>query len=413
MPKIDQSELKKKDVLVLRKLRNGEIENVVFPNGLQAGLAKEGFNSGVKIPSTSTAPTDTEDRLYVINGQLYYDGSAVGGGGGGGAPTDAQYVVLSANGDLTDERVLVAGTGINITDGGAGGNVTVEATSPADPDAQYVVLAATGSLTSERVLTAGTGINIVDSGAGGNVTISATGGTTFNVWNPDAPPNTANALDDEFDSSLSGWTTWDAGSSGLTATSDSSYDKLFLNQPTIFGDQCAGIYKSAPTTGGNYEYSVWTKLNWISEDDTNFPSVFLFIAEDIATNPSTSAFETITLLREASQWRIHAQKWTNYANYLSATTYVYFQLHAYVRIRVSYDSGSGNTTRSFDWSSDGFSWRSIETRTDTKTFGQIGVGINNVGGPSQLYGVFDFFRVNDSSDFFTIPSGSLTQVTKA
>jgi hypothetical protein len=368
MPKIKQSELRKKDVIILRKLRNGEVENVIFPNGLQAGLAEAGFNSGIKIPSSNAAPSDTADRLYVIDGQLYYAGSAVGsGGGGGGAPTDAQYVVLSANGDLTGERVL----------------------------------------------TAGTGINIVDSGAGGNVTISATGGTTFNVWNPDAPPNTANALDDEFDSSLSGWTTWDAGSSGLTATSDSSYDKLFLNQPTIFGDQCAGIYKSAPTTGGDYEYSVWTKLNWISEDDTNFPSVFLFIAEDIATNPSTSAFETITLLREASQWRIHAQKWTNYANYLSATTYVYFQLHAYVRIRVSYDSGSGNTTRSFDWSSDGFSWRSIETRTDTKTFGQIGVGINNVGGPSQLYGVFDFFRVNDSSDFFTIPSGSLTQVTKA
>ena len=141
MPKIDQSELKKKDVLVLRRLRNGEIENVVFPNGLQAGLAKEGFNSGVKIPSTSTAPTDTEDRLYVINGQLYYDGSAVGGGGGG-APTDAQYVVLSANGDLTNERVLTAGTNITITDGGAGSTVTIAASGGGgDPDTETAILA--------------------------------------------------------------------------------------------------------------------------------------------------------------------------------------------------------------------------------------------------------------------------------
>ena len=137
MPKIDQSELKKKDVLVLRKLRNGEIENVVFPNGLQAGLAKEGFNSGVKIPSTSTAPTDTEDRLYVINGQLYYDGSAVGGGG---APTDAQYVVLSANGDLTGERVLTAGANITITDGGAGSAVTIAA-SGGGSDTETAILA--------------------------------------------------------------------------------------------------------------------------------------------------------------------------------------------------------------------------------------------------------------------------------
>ena len=34
-------------------------------------------------------------------------------GGGGGAPTDAEYVVLSANGTLTDERVLTAGTAIS------------------------------------------------------------------------------------------------------------------------------------------------------------------------------------------------------------------------------------------------------------------------------------------------------------
>lgn len=142
MPKIDQSELKKKDVLVLRRLRNGEIENVVFPNGLQAGLAKEGFNSGIKIPSTSTPPTDTEDRLYVINGQLYYDGSAVGGGGGGGAPTDAQYVVLSANGDLTSERVLTAGANITITDGGAGSTVTIAASAGGgDPDTETAILA--------------------------------------------------------------------------------------------------------------------------------------------------------------------------------------------------------------------------------------------------------------------------------
>ena len=42
-----------------------------------------------------------------------------------GAPTDAQYVVLTANGSLTQERVLTEGDGINITDGGAGAAVTV------------------------------------------------------------------------------------------------------------------------------------------------------------------------------------------------------------------------------------------------------------------------------------------------
>jgi len=42
-----------------------------------------------------------------------------------GAPDDAQYVTLATDGDLSAERVLTQGTGIDITDGGANGNVTV------------------------------------------------------------------------------------------------------------------------------------------------------------------------------------------------------------------------------------------------------------------------------------------------
>jgi flagellar motility protein MotE (MotC chaperone) len=49
-------------------------------------------------------------------------------GGGGGAPTDASYVTLGTNGTLSDERVLTAGTGISVTDGGAGSTVTVAST---------------------------------------------------------------------------------------------------------------------------------------------------------------------------------------------------------------------------------------------------------------------------------------------
>lgn len=47
----------------------------------------------------------------------------------GGAPTNAQYVVLTADATLTDERVLTAGSGISISDGGAGSTVTISATA--------------------------------------------------------------------------------------------------------------------------------------------------------------------------------------------------------------------------------------------------------------------------------------------
>ena len=82
------------------------------------------------------------------------------GGGGSGAPTDAEYVVMALNGTLTDERVLTAGSRITITDGGAGGNVTIAA------DASPVTS-----------LVAGTNITLSPASGLGDVTITAASGS--------------------------------------------------------------------------------------------------------------------------------------------------------------------------------------------------------------------------------------------
>lgn len=62
-------------------------------------------------------------------------------GGGGGAPTNAQYVTLATSSGLSGERVLAAGSGISITDGGAGSTVTIEATGGGGGLSQAQVLA--------------------------------------------------------------------------------------------------------------------------------------------------------------------------------------------------------------------------------------------------------------------------------
>lgn len=62
------------------------------------------------------------------------------------APIDASYVTLGTNATLANERVLTGGTGISVTDGGAGSAVTID-----------------------HALVAGTGISIVGD------TISTTG----------------------------------------------------------------------------------------------------------------------------------------------------------------------------------------------------------------------------------------------
>ena len=89
---------------------------------------KEG--SGTTAPST---PASGEGVIYEKNdGKLYFKNDAgtetdltASGGGGGGAPTDAQYVTLATDGDLSAERVLTAGDRITLTDGGAGSTITV------------------------------------------------------------------------------------------------------------------------------------------------------------------------------------------------------------------------------------------------------------------------------------------------
>lgn len=60
--------------------------------------------------------------------------------GGSGAPTSASYVVIGANATLTAERVLTAGTGITLTDGGANGNITIAATGGSAEDATLLAL---------------------------------------------------------------------------------------------------------------------------------------------------------------------------------------------------------------------------------------------------------------------------------
>lgn len=146
--------------------------------------------------------------------------------GGGDAPADAEYLVLSANGTLTDERVLTPGTGLTLVDVGAGNNailtnsassfgkvvvvgesdidahylqdqfaleagsnVTLTVTGStiniasvgasgggggAPTDAEYVVLSTDGTLTDERVLAVGSGLDLSDGGAGSNITLANT-----------------------------------------------------------------------------------------------------------------------------------------------------------------------------------------------------------------------------------------------
>jgi len=119
--------------------------------------------------------------------EVFYDGSTwVGGagGGGGGAPTTAQYVTLATDAGLSAERVLTAGAGISITDGGANGPVTVACTVSAGVPTSRLInttapLAGGGDLTADRTL------SVATFGAGASGVVPASGGGTSNFLRAD------------------------------------------------------------------------------------------------------------------------------------------------------------------------------------------------------------------------------------
>lgn len=125
MPSFDQSEIKKREFLVAKDGNTGNVIKVVFPNGIQVGIpGYENFNSGIVLSNGTTPPAETANALYAVNGTVYFNGSPLAGGGGG-APATAQYVTLATDATLTNERVLVGGDGLTLTDGGAGASVTL------------------------------------------------------------------------------------------------------------------------------------------------------------------------------------------------------------------------------------------------------------------------------------------------
>jgi hypothetical protein len=74
---------------------------------------------------TGVAAATIQDLLNAIE----LTNNSAGRGKISAAPNSAQFIVLAAHGELTVERVITAGVGISIVDGGAGGALTISSTA--------------------------------------------------------------------------------------------------------------------------------------------------------------------------------------------------------------------------------------------------------------------------------------------
>jgi len=122
-----------------------------------ANVYRRGGIAGISLtcPVGQTVATTTVSGGIITNGTCAPIGS-------GAAPTDASYVVISANGTLTAERVLTAGAGISILDNEANGNVTITNTGVRGSGTDnYITRWAEGPVIEDSVVyDGGTGIGI-------------------------------------------------------------------------------------------------------------------------------------------------------------------------------------------------------------------------------------------------------------
>lgn len=107
---------------------------------------------------------------------VYYKTSGVGGGA---APSDAQFLTLATDGDLSAERVFTAGTGIGVVDAGANSTYTVSLShlgfeSLVDPNNDRIAFW-DDSAGAFAWLTVGTGLSL------SGTTLTATGGGSFSI----------------------------------------------------------------------------------------------------------------------------------------------------------------------------------------------------------------------------------------
>ena len=140
-----------------------------------------GLNASVGLVAKTGTSTVSARTITGGTGISVADGDGMGGNPtiSQTADTVVQRLRMSKGGTLVGTRReinFIDGTGISIdvVDDTPTNrtNVTINQTGGVSSSAQFVCIALDGSLSNERVLTAGTGISIADGGAGGNVTLS-------------------------------------------------------------------------------------------------------------------------------------------------------------------------------------------------------------------------------------------------
>lgn len=225
------------------------------------------------------------------------------------------------------------------------------------------------------------------------IDLAAGGGTP--IWQPDRPPASAGADDDEFDGNSggvpTGWTEMDIDGN-ITVGEDNS--GLTLVQATHTGNSVGGVYKAIPAG----DFTIWTKLSMSGQVGSNFIQAGLALMVD-----PTSSTDDLVVFRvymnitsEAASAEV-----TNMSDYVNFGTVV-----GSVATLGSATSGAGSaylrirrtgTTYGFDFSTNGIAWYRLANTTIAITPAYYGIVINNnnTGADQKVTGAFFRYLASD------------------
>lgn len=219
------------------------------------------------------------------------------------------------------------------------------------------------------------------------------GGGFHQHYSPDRPPLSPDGADDEFsDGSVSGWTTWNPGTSITNTEDDYGGLKVSNNAASL---KAGGVCKSI--AAGDWCYT--TKAS-ICRDVTANSYAGIALGEAMTSSPTTSDFWILAQDYGGSGSEISVSRWSSYTTFSSndAQTGNGSIPFSALYLRISRIS----STYRFLYSFDGVGWvLAYSTSSAPFTPAEIAlVTITDHGGTIPLLGRFRFIRKTAGADYF-------------
>ena len=236
---------------------------------------------------------------------------------------------------------------------------------------------------------------VVSSGGSSTTTSGGTITPDFYSWNPDAPPTTSNAKDDEFDDSSFNSSLWTVFDLDDTLTVEEDARGLVLKPSLVTQDKIIGVVQEVPAS----DYTAWTKVHLIGVADADSKGGIILL-ENLTNTSKMITFGSMQGWNTTFQAFYWSDPYTGDTIYTNES-YTWMGMGMYFRYR------QNGTIGYLEASNDGVGWLLINT-IDPLPFtpAYIGLYTHNNSEVHQVCAIFDFFRIKDGYDMLALMEGN-------